>query len=133
MGAFPRAGFLSFAGTVTGIPGNAAMSQPGPWTTGKVIISQTMPAGGGVEKFTLTGKDERTAAGGGTISLVSGALSTRIITGPNANRGWVRITMNGLNPADTPTMSPVALAAAAGLLLLAAGYAVRRYSAQTAA
>ena len=123
--------FTSFIGAATIPVKNVAMSLPGPWTTGQVIIAQPV-AKGGAETFTLSGVDSRTAAGGGTISLVSGSLSTRFLTGPNANRGWVRLTLQGLNPADTPTMSPLALAAAAGLLLLAAGYAMRRYSANAA-
>jgi hypothetical protein len=62
-----------------------------PWTTGMVTISA--PAAlGSAEKFFLTGMDSR-VNGVGTISLVSGALSTRAFTSTNANRGWLRLTV----------------------------------------
>jgi hypothetical protein len=51
-------------------------------------------------------------------------LSQRTGSGPNANRGWVELT---LGPAiGVPALSPAGLAATAGLMLLAAGYAMRR-------
>ena len=56
--------------------------------------------------------------------MVSGALSTRAATGPNANRGWVRLKLRSQAP--LPSMSPVGLATTAGLMLLVAGYAMRR-------
>jgi hypothetical protein len=102
------------------VPTNMSTSQPGPWTTGKVVIS--MPPVG--EKFTLSGADLRTPGGGGTIQLVSGALSARAASGPNANRGWVRLELEPVF--GVPSMSRLGLAATAGLLLLTAGYALRR-------
>ena len=103
-------------------PHNAAQSQPGPWTTGQVII--TNAAATPAETFTLSGRDDRTAGGGGVIQMVSGALSTRAATGPNANRGWVRLKLRSTAP--LPSMSPLGLATTAGLMLLVAGYAMRR-------
>jgi len=103
-------------------PHNAAQSQPGPWTTGQIII--TNAAATPAETFTLSGKDSRTGAGNGTIQMVSGALSTRFATGPNANRGWIQLELTSIG--GVPSMSPVGLAATAGLLLLAGGYMLRR-------
>lgn len=105
------------------IPTNMAASQPGPWTTGQIVISNPA-AKGGAEKFTIEGKDSRTDAGGGTIQMVAGALSTRSTSGPNANRGWLRLTLAPANP--VPSMSWVGLSATAGLLVLSFGYAMRR-------
>jgi hypothetical protein len=105
------------------IPTNMATSVQGPWTTGKLVVTNGA-AGGAAETFTLTGKDSRTVSGGGTIQLVSGAVSTRTASGPNANRGWVELQLQGFE--DTPSLSPMGLAATAALMLLAGGYAVRR-------
>jgi len=100
---------------LTPLPSNMASSQGGPWTTGQIIISNPL----GAEKFTLTGKDSRTAGGGGTIQLVSGALSDRAFTNENANRGWVRLEL--VPVAGVPSMSWVGLTTTAVLMLLTAG------------
>jgi hypothetical protein len=105
------------------VPTNMASSQPGPWTTGQVIISAPMAAGMG-EKFTLEGNDMRTQSGAGTIQLVAGSLSTRMASGFNANRGWLRLVLTGIAP--VPSMSPVGLTAMVALMLLGFGYAMRR-------
>jgi hypothetical protein len=105
------------------LPSNMASSQGGPWTTGQIIISQPLANNGG-EKFTLTGKDLRTAGGGGTIQLVGGAVSDRAFTNENANRGWIRLELAPV--AGVPSMSIPGLAATAGLLVLTAGYMLRR-------
>jgi hypothetical protein len=44
----------------------------------------------------------------------------------NANRGWIRLDILQLKPANVPALSPLSLAAMAGLMLLAAGYTMRR-------
>lgn len=121
MGTDPLGTILAAARVAPGpaLP-NTAMSQAGPWTTGRVIISQPGPA----EKFTLSGKDDRTAGGGGTIQMVAGSVSARATTGPNSNRGWVRLSMYPVS--DTPALSPVGQAAVIGLVLLAGGYTLRR-------
>ena len=118
--------------TNTAIPTNMAVSQGGPWTTGQIIVSQ--PAAiGGLEKFTLSGKDSRTLHGAGTIQMVSGSLSTRPATGPNGNRGWIELTLKrtgGGVPMLSPSMQVIAIA----MLLLAgsyAAYALRRVGTQT--
>jgi hypothetical protein len=82
-------------------------------------------AKGAPEVFKITGKDARhEVSGQGVLQMVSGAVSARVATGDNANRGWVKLVLVG--PEEVPALSPVALAATAGLMLLAAGYAMRR-------
>jgi hypothetical protein len=105
------------------LPTNMATSQAGPWTTGKIIITN-MSAQPTAETFTISGKDDRTAGGGGTIQMVAGSLSQRATTGPNGNRAWVRLELQPVF--GVPSMSRLGLAATAGLLLLTAGYALRR-------
>jgi hypothetical protein len=120
------AGTISlFAYTPNGNPGftNAATSLGFPWTTGMLTVKATL-ATGGSESWMLTGKDLRNATGAGVIQMVSGALSVRTTTFDNANRGWVRLEL--IAPSGVPSMSPVGLAATAGLMLLAGGYAMRR-------
>ncbi len=104
---------------------NMASSTGFPWTTGKVTVSAPLAAGVG-EAFIITGMDSRTAGGAGTIQLVAGGVSQRTSTGPNANRGWVRLVLNPVN--EVPMMSPLAISATAGLMLLAVGYVSRRWS-----
>jgi hypothetical protein len=70
---------------------NWATSAGFPWTTGRVIVS-SKEALGVYEKFTVTGMDSR-MNGVGTISLVSGALSNRKLSGPNGSRGWLRLSV----------------------------------------
>jgi hypothetical protein len=94
---------------------NKATSAGFPWTTGKVRIS-AVGAKGTPEIFSITGMDSR-VKGVGTISLVSGALSTRPITGPNANRAWMRLVVP--EPA-------AALGAAAALATLAVCHGLAR-------
>jgi hypothetical protein len=104
MGATPLGTILAALKVATvPLPTNMATSQPGPWTTGQIIISHP-GAPGGAQNFTLSGKDMRTAGGGGAIHLVSGSLSTRVVSGASANRGWIRLNMK---PAAAP--SPVQL------------------------
>jgi hypothetical protein len=100
----------------TGSLTNMATSVGFPWTTGKVVLSQPS-ALAAFEKFTVTGKDSRSAMGVGTISLVSGALSNRKLSGPNANKSWARYTL---------PEPGVALGAAAALAALALGHALAR-------
>jgi len=124
MGAVPLGQVLAKAlvATNTAIPTNMATSQPGPWTTGKVII--TNMAASPAETFTLSGKDSRTAGGGGSIQFVAGSLSARTASGPNANRGWLTLVL--ATAAPVPAMSLTGLAATVALILLGFGYATRR-------
>jgi len=104
---------------------NMASSVGYPWTTGMITLNAPGAAGGG-ELFMLTGKDSRTAGGAGTIQLVSGSLSQRTLTGPNANRGWVQLVLTA--QPEVPALSPSMGIVAALLLLATFGYAVRRFS-----
>jgi hypothetical protein len=126
-GASPRGTISLFAwtgGNATGLT-NMASSSGFPWTTGMLTIKATA-AGGGGESWKITGKDNRNTKGVGIIKMVSGSLSQRSTTGDNANRGWVRLNLMRSPEPGVPALSPVALAATAGLMLLAAGYAMRR-------
>jgi hypothetical protein len=76
-------GALGLSNMVTGSKGF-------PWTTGFVTISQ--PGAVPPEVFFLSGTDMR-SAGVGNVSLVSGALSERALSGPNANRAWMSLTL----------------------------------------
>jgi len=103
---------------------NKATSYGGPWTAGTLTVSVTANAGA-PEVFVLTGSDVRQGTGQGSVSLVSGSVSNRQVTGPNANRGWLNMSIKppfGVVPA----MTTPGLAAAIGLLALAGAYIVRK-------
>lgn len=135
-GAAPSSGMLTVTVLANGIivaatptslflPGipNAATSVGAPWTTGMLTISA--PSALGVpELFTLTGSDAR-MSGVGSISLVSGGLSNRALSGPNANRGWLNLSI-GSPLGALPSMSGPGIAALVGLMSLAGGYAMRQ-------
>jgi len=116
---------LAAKAAVAALPTNMANSRPGPNTTGQVVISNPA-AFGGAEVFTLSGNDLRTAGGNGTIQLVAGSVSSRTASGPNANRGWVRLVLGAFDAADVPSMSLVGMATTVALILLAFGYTMRR-------
>jgi len=119
-GGMPFPFFIASAG----IGVNDATSTGGPFTTGKLIISN--PAASPAEKFTIQGKDTRSAGGNGTINMVAGSLSTRALSGANANRGWVSLTLGDLDQSEVPSMSLFGLATTVALILLAFGYSMRR-------
>jgi len=116
--------FFTFTpnGTMPGFS-NAYGSVGYPWTTGMLTLS-VPSAAVGAQMYTITGMDSRTKGGAGTIQLVAGSTSSRTAVGLTGNRGWIRLQLAQI-PA-TPTLSPAGLAATVGLMLLAAGYAVRR-------
>jgi hypothetical protein len=97
--------------------GNSVTASKGfPWTTGFITISQ--PNANPPEIFFLSGTDTR-LAGQGNLSMVSGALSLRALSGPNANRAWVSMQL--------AVPEPSALLALSGALLtLAACHTVVR-------
>jgi hypothetical protein len=127
-GSSPRGTVSLFIYTPDGNTGitNMASSTGFPWTTGMLTIKATKTVLGGVESWKITGKDNRNDKGVGTIKMVSGALSKRTRTGDNANRGWVKLVLNRSPEPGVPALSPASLAAMAALMLLAAGYAMRR-------
>jgi hypothetical protein len=93
-------------------------------TTGTAIAQQTWGEGGS-DFFTFMGYDERTALGAGAIQTVAGGLSYRTtVLGatPYAAMHRVRMTLG----APIPSMSPGGAGAAAALVLVAAGCALRR-------
>jgi hypothetical protein len=95
---------------------NAATSYGAPWTTGQLRVSVTAQFGGTPEIFIRTGSDGRVSGVGG-ISLISGAMSNRTLSGPNGNRGWLNLYV------PEPT---AALGAAGALLMLAACHSLMR-------
>jgi len=129
-GTSPLGTVSSFTFTPTGTRSgfvDAASSVGFPWTTG--MITASYPMGGAYPFFTITGMDNRTPGGAGSIQLVAAGIVNRSISGPNVSAGWVRLQL-APRP-DLPTMPPEGLAVMVGLMLLAAGYALRRrFSAQ---
>lgn len=93
---------------------NMASSTGFPWTTGMITLKAPLVG----ETFTITGMDTR-VSGVGTIQLVSGTLSRRAASGPNANRAWL-----SLNVPEPSAM--LATGAALALLGLCHGLARRR-------
>jgi hypothetical protein len=92
------AGPVGTMGTITNslavtapVPSNMVTNSKGfAWTTGFLTLSQ--PGAGPPEVFYLSGTDMR-VGGVGNVSLVSGALSNRQLSGPNANRGWLSLDL----------------------------------------
>jgi hypothetical protein len=115
-------GMTLVAGLGSGIA-NPATSYGVPWTTGMLTISVTLNVGP-PSIFVMTGMDSR-VSGVGAISLVSGSVSARALSGPNANRAWANYVV-GPQILPTPAMSTHGLAAAFGLLALAGGYVLHR-------
>jgi hypothetical protein len=106
--------------------GNAGTSWGGPITTGMITASapQAVPP----ELFQLTGNDGRASGtGAGALSLVMGGFSQRSISGPNANRGWLNITV-GAQTSHIPVMPAYGVAALVALTALSGAYVLRRRS-----
>jgi hypothetical protein len=59
------------------------------------------------------------------LSLVSGGFSQRQRTGPNANRGWLNLTI-GPVISHVPVMPAYGVAALVGLTALSGAYVLRR-------
>ena len=90
-GSVLMSAFTAMAPTaMTGLT-NMAASTGYPWTTGMLTLAAPA-AGGGGELFMITGMDTR-VGGVGAIQLVTGTLSRRTVTGPNANRAWLRLAI----------------------------------------
>lgn len=93
---------------VPGLSNGVTASKGFPWTTGTITLSQ--PAASPPEIFFMAGTDMR-VAGEGNIQLVSGALSLRALSGPNANRGWLSLTL----PEPTAAMGAMGALAMLGV------------------
>jgi hypothetical protein len=99
---------------------NPATNFAGPYTTGRVTVNQS-GAVGTPEVFVVTGADNR-VNGVGTISLVAGGLSDRLLSGPNGNRAWLNFTVGG----DTPGLSSWGVGLVAVMLASAGVWRARR-------
>ncbi len=102
--------------THTGLPFSAA-----------TVFAQQSAGPVPVDFFTVTGYDGRNASGYGKIVLVAGGLAIRKNTAnpagdPGASIDTISLTISK----KTPSMSAGGFAAAAVLMVLAAGYAMRR-------
>ena len=93
-------------------------------TTRSVLAQQTTGTGG-QDFFTVMGSDARTALGAGNLSLVAGGLSLRTtLAGKSSYASFQKVSLT--LGAPIASLSPAGLAAAAALVLLAAGWALRR-------
>jgi len=93
-------------------------------TTG-TAIAQATAGTGGADFFTFMGYDKRTALGAGAIQTVAGGIAIRNTPSgapPYGTEHRVRMLLG----APIPSLSPAGFAAAGALVLLAAGYALRR-------
>jgi len=108
-----------------GLP-NPATSYGGPWTTGMLTVSVTNNVGPNPEIFMLSGSDARAVNGAGALSLVAGSVSARLLSGPNANRGWINMQIGPPSGAHVPVMPIAGLAAFGALAALTGGYALRK-------
>jgi hypothetical protein len=113
-GGFPASGNIISVGAPVGTAAiNNVSSYGAPWTTGKVTVFAPL-ALGTAEQFWMQGGDNR-VNGVGTISLVSGGVSHRSVSGDNANRGWLNYTVARIGSAPSISNS--------GLVLLAVIFA----------
>ena len=80
---------------------------------------------GSQDFFTVMGSDARTPLAAGNLSLVAGGISFRkTLAGETPYASFQKVSLTLAPP--TPSLSPAGLAAAAALVLLAAGWALRR-------
>ena len=126
-GAGPVFYFPQIATGPLGTPAGQFTTQYGfAQTTGTAIVQQSVGSSGS-DFFTVMGSDARTPLGAGNISLVAGGLSFRHnnVSRQGAPYGtFQKLTLTLAPP--TPSLSPAGGAAAGALVLLAAGYALRR-------
>jgi hypothetical protein len=118
-------GVITMPGPIVGMgPAETNYSTGFPFTTGKVqATNPTTGNGRGTTMLTLTGMDIMTGMGGRNIVMVASAITKRIVA------GTTYLHLENLNmtlqDVQIPSMSRGAYAVAA-LLVLAAGYALRR-------
>jgi hypothetical protein len=96
-----------------------------PFTTGMITIK--LPAQGTGVPFTtiVTGSDARTPNGEGNITLVAGGLSHRSLGPSFATVDTVTLRIPAPQT-QTPTMSPVGIAAMVILMMTGGGYMLRK-------
>jgi hypothetical protein len=102
-------------------PKNNVKTYGAPYTTGKVTVRAPLALGGG-ETFYLSGSDNR-VDGVGSISLVTGGIGARSISGTNANRGWLNYEVT---PFSVPSISNGGLILLGSIFLAATAWMVRR-------
>jgi hypothetical protein len=116
---------VSVGTTLVGnLPANSVQDWAGPFTTGSITIEAPQAAGGG-ETFKLQGGDNR-IDGVGSISLVSGAVSKRFLSGDNANRGWLNYQVGLLEGVNVPSISNGGLVLLSLLMVAATAWMLRR-------
>ena len=125
---FTSMGLIGMVGTVTGMGTPDIDFNTGfPWTTGQVKVQVL----GGVTSMnapttiTMTGSDNRTANGRGTITMVAGGLSHRLTSGLT----FGNLDMVSLDIASgqlTPALSPMGFVTLGSMLVLGGGYVLRR-------
>src|SRR5262245_41398521 len=91
-------------------------------TTGTVLVQNTVYSW---TFFTVMGSDGRTALGAGNIAVVAGGVNLRhTIAGTAPYLSFQKVKLTLAPP--IPSLSPAGVAAATALVLLAAGYSLRR-------
>ena len=89
------------------------------------MLAQQTTGTGGQDFFSVMGSDARTALGAGNLSLVAGGLNFRnTLAGQTGYASFHKVKLTLAPP--IPSLSPAGVAAAAALVLLAAGWALRR-------
>jgi hypothetical protein len=106
---------------------NTVKSYGAPWTTGKVTLKANT-TGEDPEIFYLQGSDNR-SHGVGSISLVSGGVSQRSVSGDNANRGWINYVIGANIP--VPAISNPGLVLLAIIFAMVTTWMIRRAMAPT--
>ena len=122
-------GVITMPGPIVGMgPAEFNYTTGFPWTTGMVqgsnptAVTIFPPSG---TMFTGTGMDSRTMAGAGNIVMVAGGITKRSVAGQSyIHLDTLNMTMVATNP--VPAMSGGAFAAVALVVLLSAGYMLRR-------
>jgi hypothetical protein len=112
---------ITASGPLTGTgAGDTNINWGMPWTTGTVTVHWQ---GTRTETLTAMGSDSRNAAGAGNITLVAGGLSHRFVAAQHfAALDVVNLTIAPL----APTLSPTGIGVLGGLIVISAGYVLRR-------
>ncbi len=104
------------------IPGDTNLNWGFPWTTGTVSVMNT--EAGQTGTLTAMGTDSRTGAGKGSIVMVAGGTSHRVLSTLDFEALEV-VVLDFSDGTPTPSMGPAGLATVATLMALTAGYAIR--------